>query len=137
MPHVRKNYFNNKNVVLPLISINQIVFLFNPNTCSLDQQENMGMILRPCAARARLFQQSVSLPPVLRNAEQRGTTFPRIPPPPTLPHLRFQVGVCTKGIRGKFGKQKGKGIYHSPEVAKARCCTDVRVTEASRQALKS
>lgn len=119
---------------MPII---QIIFLFNPNlwlliTCPTlagkygdDSQIDLAR-----GAGDTFSALSITPTPPAQCSAAGNYISQNAPPPP-------QVGVCMKGIWGKFGRQTGKGICYSPEVVTARCCTDVKVTEASRQALRS
>lgn len=66
--------------------MNQIVFYSTLTPVVSTNRKTWGWFSDLARARARLFQQSASLPPVLRNAEQRGTHFPRIPLPSSPPY---------------------------------------------------
>lgn len=108
-------------------------FCIHPNTCDLlttcltmTSKYRMGLILSSDTWRNCFSAQHHSHPSSAMQSSGE-LHFPEFPP--------FQVGVCLKGIWGKFGRQKEKGPYYSPEVVTARCFTDVRVTEASQQAL--
>lgn len=137
MPHVGKNYLNNKNVVLPLISINHIIFYSAltpevswPTGKYGDKSQTLRM------ARARQFQQSASLPPVLRNAEQRGTTFPRMPPPQLSPTSASRLAFARREFGGNLESRKERESiilqrWRKPDAAQ------MWETEASQQALKS